>query len=571
MLIVPGDSWRVYGLDIYTGRTCWCTQLTGNYQHNSPIVTCGKVYISACHGDYYGLDGKTGKIEWRYYHGVEFTFVDWAEADGNLFVACRDGRIFCFEPENPGNPADCVCNLNGSLYETFTPTRTPLPTFTPIPGYGCKHVCSHPTCNQVYCNTNNAFPPNDAQGRSWTDPNYVPCPGWNVSAAVTSTPAEWVPACGTDPGTCWIAPTSMGLPTAPATVYYRNVFNLSAGLTVTGVTLTFSCDMAVQIWLNGHLICVLSGTEGGSGCSYEKYTTIIVDPSYCQEGENVICFQLINEWAFEGLTYDCQFDYSGPDWTPTLTPTDTPSPTETETPNPSFTAAPTNTVTPTPTPTATPMLTWMPTVSHTPTIAGTNTATPDQTPSDTALPNFTCSPTLTETPLPAATLIATHTPMFTCTPTPTCSFTATPSEALTVTCTDTSTETQTPTETSTTTSTSTETPVPSLTPTVTPTFSSTPKHQCRCKCHPNPSRGDPVHFGLDDGPYDEIDVSIYTTGLRKVCHKEHRCNGEKETEIIWDLKDDCKKQVSNGVYYAVIDTQTQGVPQRHIEKVLILR
>ncbi len=56
ILVVPGDSWRVWGLNRYNGAMVWCTTLTGNFARNSPLVVCGKVYISACHGDYYCLD-----------------------------------------------------------------------------------------------------------------------------------------------------------------------------------------------------------------------------------------------------------------------------------------------------------------------------------------------------------------------------------------------------------------------------------------------------------------------------------------------------------------------------------
>lgn len=89
-----------------------------------------KVYISACHGDFICLDGQIGRIEWDYYHGVELTFVEWAEADGNLFVCDREQRMFCWEPQVPGDPADCVCNLDPDRPVPPTPTRTPTSTVT---------------------------------------------------------------------------------------------------------------------------------------------------------------------------------------------------------------------------------------------------------------------------------------------------------------------------------------------------------------------------------------------------------------------------------------------------------
>ncbi len=125
ILIVPGDSWRVWGLNRFTGAKIWCTLLTGNFALNSAFVACGKVYISACHGDYYSLDGQTGQIEWRLHHGVDVTFVGWAEADGQLFVGNRSGVMLCFKSITPGNPSNCVCNLNATPVANYTPSPTP--------------------------------------------------------------------------------------------------------------------------------------------------------------------------------------------------------------------------------------------------------------------------------------------------------------------------------------------------------------------------------------------------------------------------------------------------------------
>ncbi len=298
VLIVPGDSWRIWGVNMYTGAKVWCTKLAGNFARNTPFVVCGKVYISACHGDYYGLDGQTGAIEWQYHHGVEYTFVDWAEADGNLFVACRDGRIFCFDAVTPGNPANCICNLDGY-------------------------------------------------------------------------------------------------------------------------------------------------------------------------------------------------------WTPSPTSTFSVTPTNTSTPTPTTTA--TMTSTPTLTPTATPTLTA--------TVTETNTATVTNTLTSTA--------TITPTPTQTATS------------TPTC--------------------------------------------TATQTSTSTPERVCHPCPHPNPSHGEPILFNVGGGPYDEIDISIYTTAFRRVCKQVHACHGEIEVELPWDLRDDYRKLVSNGLYYAVIETHCRGMVKQHIVKTLILR
>lgn len=188
LLIVPGDSWRIWGINRHTGAQVWCTRLTGNFARNTPFVACGKVYISACHGDYYGLDGQTGAIEWRYHHGVEYTFVDCAEADGNLFVACRDGRIFCFEPVTPGDPAACVCNLNATPLVPLTPTFTWTPTSTPT---------QTPT--------------------SSTTPTPTETATQTPTSSATSTPTETATQTPTDSATPTPTETATDTPTATAT------------------------------------------------------------------------------------------------------------------------------------------------------------------------------------------------------------------------------------------------------------------------------------------------------------------------------------------------------------------
>lgn len=136
LLIVPGDSWTVWTLNRFNGAFVWNRKLTGNYARNSPFVACGKVFISACHGDFYGLNGQTGEVEWRFRHGAGFTFVEWAEADGRLYVANSHGKIFCFRPAVPGDAAFCVCDLtaDGTPKPTFAPTHTPTAAFRLLPG-----------------------------------------------------------------------------------------------------------------------------------------------------------------------------------------------------------------------------------------------------------------------------------------------------------------------------------------------------------------------------------------------------------------------------------------------------
>jgi outer membrane protein assembly factor BamB len=154
VLIVPGDGWKLWGLDYRTGRPLWCTKLTGNFARSSPYVICGKVYISACHGDYYGLDGQTGKIEWRYRHGAELSFVEWAEDSGQVFVCNSAGKMYCFKAEVPGNSVTCVCDLKGdwspvpTAMPTWTPSMTPTPVGT-LTGDCSGQVCRVSSPDQV--------------------------------------------------------------------------------------------------------------------------------------------------------------------------------------------------------------------------------------------------------------------------------------------------------------------------------------------------------------------------------------------------------------------------------------
>ncbi len=370
LLIVPGDSWRIWGIDMNTGAQVWCTKLMGNFARNTPFVSCGKVYISACHGDYVGLDGQTGKIEWQYHHGVEYTFVEWAEADGNLFVGCKDGRIFCFEPVTPGNPALCVCNLNSTPVPTAVPTATPTLTPTPIatttPGCsGGACLVSDSTHNQVYFDPNNAVPANDGAGRDWKNPDYAPTGPWTNAQSVTQPPGEWVPPCSsTGANRDWIAPLSSGLPPTLADTYFRNNFTLPAGVTVTSVNFTLSADNSVEVWLNGNYLGLYTGPIIGDSHLYARCAPVTVLPSYFKSGTNVLSFRLINTMTFHGLTYECCLGYgcSGAPLTPTSTPTGTPTDSPTITPTPTgtwLTSTPTNspTVTPTATLSVSPTLT----------------------------------------------------------------------------------------------------------------------------------------------------------------------------------------------------------------------
>ncbi len=121
----------------------------------------------------------------------------------------------------------------------------------------------------------------------------------------------------------------------------------------------------------------------------------------------------------------------------------------------------------------------------------------------------------------------------------------------------------------------TATATPTSTPVLnqpTATFSPTPERTCDPVPYPNPCRGgDRLHFRVGGGPYDGIYMKVYTTGYRLVHRQDHPCGGREEEDLDWDLRDDSVNLVSNGLYYAVIETHGKGVTHRYTEKVMILR
>ena len=192
MLIVPGALQTIWGLNMYTGQPVWKTQTTGNFARNTPFVVCGKVFISGCHSNYFGLDGQTGTLEWQF-PNAEHTFVEWAEADGNLFTASNDGTIFCFEAVSPGDAAACQCNLIGGPTPTLTGTSTPTPTPTSTPS-------GTPT----------------STGTPTRTPTGTPTPTFTGTPTNTNTlTATYSP---TSTGTPTFTDTPTGTPTATATV-----------------------------------------------------------------------------------------------------------------------------------------------------------------------------------------------------------------------------------------------------------------------------------------------------------------------------------------------------------------
>ncbi|HVM32406.1 MAG TPA: carbohydrate binding domain-containing protein [bacterium] len=152
--------------------------------------------------------------------------------------------------------------------------------------------------------------------------------------------------------------------------------------------------------------------------------------------------------------------------TPSLTPSATKTPTATLTPQFTFTMTLTPTQTLTATNSLTPTATNTPPPSKTPTATptATETRTPTLTQTPTATPTVTLTPQFTYTqtlsPTPSQTPTATLTPPFTFTPSRTFTVTATPTFTLTA--------SRTPTTTPTSTATATKTATPSLTATATP-------------------------------------------------------------------------------------------------------
>lgn len=214
MLIVPGDSWRVWGLNRFTGKMVWTCRLTGNFARNTPIVVCGKIYISACHGDFYSIDGQTGKIEWRMFHGESYTFVGWGESDGQLFVGTVTGKMMCFTSQVPGNPANCVCNLNATPINTPTPlplatgTATPTPLITPV-------YMSYPNCPSSPTFTPTVTPSPTGTLTPVNTPTVTPTPTWTITPTATFT----------------------SIPAATPMTQYNN--------TVNQVALTLGCPMSI--------------------------------------------------------------------------------------------------------------------------------------------------------------------------------------------------------------------------------------------------------------------------------------------------------------------------------------
>jgi len=419
-LIVPGDSWRVWGLNRHTGSRCWDSRLTGNFAYNSPLVVCGKVYISACHGDFYGLDGATGQIEWRLNHGDEYTFVGWAEADGQLYVCQRNGTMLCFVSEVPGDPSECRCDLTGQppVGHTPSPMPTSIPRATPYcwgPEDQVPTVTRTPTPTSTPTPTRTESPvPTATPTRTFT-----PTGTWSEVPTDTSTPDGTVTFTPTDTPT--FTPTGTLTPTEEPTL------DPTCGCHPSSPTPTPTWDATC-------------------GCHPSSYT-------------------------------------------PTPTPTLDPS----------------SSLTPTPTDTGSPV----PVDTHTPTPQGTGTPA---VPSPTDTPAV---PVATDTPVP---------PTLTRTPTP-----------------------------------------------VPPTPTRTPGRVCDPRPYPNPCRGSEVRCKVDGGPYDKVDLKVFSSCHRRLKGAQHPCTGASEEEAVCDLRDDKGQGLANGLYFLQVETERQGVKERHLRKFVVCR
>lgn len=396
VLIVPGDSWRVWGLNRYTGAKLWCTLLTGNFARNCAFTVCGKVYISACHGDYYSLDGQTGQIEWRLHHGVEQTFVGWSEADGQLFVSNRSGVMLCFTSTNPGNPANCVCNLNATPVANYTPYATPTaiqyvlsncinpPTWTMTPTISLTPT---PTLSPTI-----SFTPTQTYSPTLT---YTPTP--TGSPAFTSMPT--VTYANTDTAVATVFGVTVSI------VDEARVLGLDTQTTYVIIVLTKHCGchphdlMVLRETLTWEEICIEYGTTWDlvlgeantlSATLLPEYTPIFTWTTTSTSTPTLTSTSTFTSTVTSTSTLSSSF-------TPTQTPTTTPTATPTFTPTSTFTFTATPTLTYTPTATNTPTVTLTSTFTSTVTLTPTATATPTATPTNTPIPG-TPSFTVTTTP-----------------------------------------------------------------------------------------------------------------------------------------------------------------------------
>lgn len=134
LLIVGNDDRSVRALDAATGQCIWYRYFTGNFARAAPIVVCGKVFITGCSGQFYGLDGQSGDVLWNFNYSGQNAFVDWATADGHLFCGDAEGNTYDFTSVLPGNPGNCspLQAWTATTSPTTSPSSTATLTATPF-------------------------------------------------------------------------------------------------------------------------------------------------------------------------------------------------------------------------------------------------------------------------------------------------------------------------------------------------------------------------------------------------------------------------------------------------------
>jgi hypothetical protein len=97
----------------------------------SPLVVCDKIFIAGCASRWYGLDGTQGALVDTHDILAENDWTDFAESNGRLVACDEQGRPHCFVAINPGDPAQCACDLACGMVPVATPVPTPLAAVTP--------------------------------------------------------------------------------------------------------------------------------------------------------------------------------------------------------------------------------------------------------------------------------------------------------------------------------------------------------------------------------------------------------------------------------------------------------
>ncbi len=127
ILLEATDDRHLRALNAHTGALIWDTPLAGNFGRCAPIIICGVVYIAGCAYEFYSLDLRTGTLLSTFRTEVANSFVDWAEADGEVYVTDATGATYRFQTTLQSHLADCD---PGHVLSTPTPLATPQP----VPG-----------------------------------------------------------------------------------------------------------------------------------------------------------------------------------------------------------------------------------------------------------------------------------------------------------------------------------------------------------------------------------------------------------------------------------------------------